>query len=75
VIVIANEGKMEIGTRHIGRATDKNCEWCDVGFVVLREATKDEYERAAVENGASEYDAKRPFPLAGLMRFYEVAMD
>ena len=69
-MIICTEHELAIGETCKGPITDANLNWCHVAFVVVREATEDEYRTRAAE--LSPVD-NPPFDCP--MRFYEVAMD
>jgi hypothetical protein len=73
VLVIASETPFVVGERKVGTVTDANLEWRDATFIVVREATRDEYLRSAVEHGASQESAEVPFDVP--VRYWAIATD
>ena len=70
-MIICSEETLAIGEYRRGRVSDMHADYHDgIAFVVVREATEEEYRRHAEECGA----AYNP-PFYVPMRFYEVAMD
>lgn len=75
-VIIYGLAKMAIGERRVMSVTDAHREYNDVGLVVLREATRSEYEAQCAElcshlpnNGIVDESGLE------IAYFYDVAMD